>query len=289
MLSKAFPLGRLGSRATFEDELGCEINVLPVAECDAGSLMNCVTYEKADKHNREIHENRKAWARKPVLRRVYGEFYRAICQNLEPSLPGIKVELGSGMGNIRTPSRMSYHRSFPQPLARPRRECLSIELPGCFCWPSDLVRRLASSRANALAEFRRVLVPKGRVILLEPAMSLVGRLVYGKCHHEPLGFDTLLSDRLTDLNAPYSTRYFAAQSSVHRIFVRRELPRLLDGWEFRTIRPITSFAYLGSGGFRGPQLYPQAFYQVVKLADRILGLAPSLFAARLLVCISKKP
>ena len=56
--------------------------------------------------------------------------------------------------------------------------------------------------ANALAEFRRVLVPKGRVILLEPAMSLVARLVYGRCHHEPLGFDTLLSDRLTDLNAP---------------------------------------------------------------------------------------
>ena len=33
--------------------------------------------------------------------------------------------------------------------------------------------------ANALAEFRRVLVPRGRVILLEPAMSVVGRLVMG--------------------------------------------------------------------------------------------------------------
>jgi hypothetical protein len=39
--------------------------------------------------------------------------------------------------------------------------------------------------ANALAEFRRVLVPRGRVIILEPAMSVVGRLVYGNCHHEP--------------------------------------------------------------------------------------------------------
>ena len=116
----------------------------------------------------------------------------------------------------------------------------------------------------------------------------MGRLVYGNCHHEPLGFNTPLSDQLADLNVADSTRYFA-QSSSHRIFVRRELPRLLDGWETRTIRPITSFAYLGSGGFRGPQLYPQALYQLVKLADRILGLAPSLFAARLLVCISKKP
>jgi hypothetical protein len=103
-----------------------------------------------------------------------------------------------------------------------------------------------------------------------------------------LGFNPPLSDHLADLSGPDSTRYFAAQSSAHRIFVRRELPGLLEGWEICTIRPITSFAYLGSGGFRGPQLYPQAFYQLVKLLDGILGLAPSLFAARLLVCISKK-
>jgi hypothetical protein len=133
------------------------------------------------------------------------------------------------------------------------------------------------------------LVPRGRVILLEPAMSVVGRLVYGNCHHEPLGFDTPLSDQLADLNAPDGTRYFAAQSSSHRIFLRRELPRLLEGWEICAIRPITSFAYLGSGGFRGPRLCPEALYPLVKLADRFLGLAPSLFAARLLVCMSKKP
>jgi hypothetical protein len=134
-----------------------------------------------------------------------------------------------------------------------------------------------------------VLVPHGKVILLEPAMSLVGRLIYGNCHHEPLGFNIPLSDRLADLDAPGTTRYFAAQSSAHRLFVRRELPELLEGWEFRAIRPITSFAYLGSGGFRGPQIYPETLYPLVKLADRFLGLAPSLFAARLLVCISKKP
>ena len=104
-----------------------------------------------------------------------------------------------------------------------------------------------------------------------------------------MGFNTPLSDQLADLSGPGSTRYFAAQSSSHRVFVRRELRGLRDGWEIRTIRPITSFAYLGSGGFRGPQLYPQAFYQLVKLVDGILGLAPSLFAARLLACISKKP
>ena len=45
-----------------------------------------MTYGKAEQNNREIHENRKAWARKPVLRRAYAELYRAICQNIEPSV-----------------------------------------------------------------------------------------------------------------------------------------------------------------------------------------------------------
>ena len=63
-------------------------------------------------------------------------------------------------------------------------------------------------------------------------MSVVGRLVYGNCHHEPLGFNTPLSDHLADLDAPDTTRYFAAQSSSHRIFLRRELPKLFEGWEF---------------------------------------------------------
>ena len=74
--------------------------------------------------------------------------------------------------------------------------------------------------------------------------------------------------------------------------VRRGLCALLqahEGWEICAIRPITSFAYFGSGGFQGRQLCPELLYPLVKLADGVLGWAPWLFAARLLVCISKKP
>jgi SAM-dependent methyltransferase len=246
----------------------------------------------AEQHNREIHENQKAWARKPVLRRAYAELYRAICQNIEPSIPGVKVELGSGMGNIRDhlPDCITTDL-FPNPWLDRVENAYHLSFHDASVGNLILfdVWHHLEHPANALAEFRRVLVPRGKVIILEPAMSVVGRLVYGNCHHEPLGFNTPLSGQLADLSGPDSTRYFAAQSSAHRIFVRRELPGLLDSWEICTIRPITSFAYLGSGGFRGSQLYPEALYQLVKLADGILGLVPSLFAARLLICISKKP
>jgi hypothetical protein len=50
-----------------------------------------VVSSDAEQHNREIHENRKAWARKPVLRRAYAELYRTIRENVEPSIPGTKL------------------------------------------------------------------------------------------------------------------------------------------------------------------------------------------------------
>ena len=38
--------------------------------------------------------------------------------------------------------------------------------------------------AKALAEASRVLVPQGRLIIMEPAMSLLGKIVYGNFHRK---------------------------------------------------------------------------------------------------------
>jgi SAM-dependent methyltransferase len=142
--------------------------------------------------------------------------------------------------------------------------------------------------ANALAEARRVLVPRGRLILMEPAMSVCGRMVYGRCHHEPVGFGIPFSTRIADMTKPDSNRYFAAQSSAHRIFKNRELPALLEGWKMESIQQITSFAYWGTGGFSGPRLYPDLFYPVIHGLDKMLGFFPSLFSARLLITLKKQ-
>lgn len=244
-----------------------------------------------NQHNIEIHLNRLAWEKKPSLQKVYGHLYSDIAAQVDYQLPGVKLEVGSGMGNIKKliPDCITSDL-FPNPWLD-RVESI-YELSFSNNSVSNLILfdvwHHLEKPANALEEARRVLVPGGKLIIMEPAMSLLGQIVYGKCHHEPLGFDIPLSPQLADMSQPDVNRYFAAQSSAHRVFINREVPELLGGWNIESINQITSFAYWGTGGFSGPQLYPDSFYSLVRGIDKILGYIPSLFAARLLIILKKQ-
>jgi SAM-dependent methyltransferase len=246
---------------------------------------------EADQHNLEIHENRRAWENKPVLREVYADLYHLIAANLAPAIGDSQnLELGSGMGNVkqfipdcitsdifRNPwlDRMenAYQLNFPEE-----------SLANLILF--DVWHHLEYP-ANALAEAARVLKPGGRLLVMDPAMSATGRFVYGLFHHEPLGFRVGFQPKSVDLGNPADLPYFAAQSSAQRLFVRRESPELLLGWNILNVVQITSFAYLASGGFRGRQLYPDRMLPVVRAMDRLLGVFPRIFAARLLVVLEK--
>lgn len=239
-------------------------------------------------HDREMQQNREHWRRKPILGRIYGEFYREIAARIDPSIPGSVVELGSGMGNIKAhlPHCVTTDL-FPNPWLDRVENAYALSFAGCSVGHLILfdVWHHLEFPGTALAEFQRVLVPDGKLIIFDPAMGLLGRIVFGLFHHEPLGLGEKIQwDAPAGFN-PYQQRYYAAQGNASRIFGEPGFGSKLAGWRILEIQYLSAMAYLASGGMRGPQLYPSALFPVLSRADRVLSRFPSL-ASRMLVVLS---
>ncbi len=258
-------------------------------EARATLAMNQMT--SIEQHNREIHENIEYWNRKPLLQRIYADFYREIAARVNPSVPGTIVELGSGMGNIkeRLPNCITTD-VFPNPWLDAVENAYSLSFRDSSVGHLILfdVWHHLEFPGTALREFYRVLRPEGRLIVFDPAMGLFGRMVFGMFHHEPLA----LRDRIA-WYAPASFsaeahRYYAAQGNASRIFGGHEFRDRLEDWRVLEIRYFSALSYLASGGLRGPQFYPEALLPVLQGIDRMLSRFP-LLASRMLVVLAKGP
>ena len=172
-------------------------------------------------HNREIHANAEHWRRKPLLQEIYRDFYLEIAGELRRDLPGQTVEIGSGIGNLKNvvPEALATDL-FPNPwLDR-------IENAYALSFANGSVANLIlfdvwhhlQYPGTALTEFHRVLEPGGRLIIFDPAMGLLGRIVYGLFHHEPLGLGEKIQWSAPAGFSPDDMTYYAAQGNAQRVF-----------------------------------------------------------------------
>jgi SAM-dependent methyltransferase len=141
----------------------------------------------------------------------------------------------------------------------------------------------------AFEEFRRILMPGGRVIIFDPCVSLLGILVYGLVHREPLGLKDTIQWTPSGEWSSGEVDYYAAQANATRVFLRGEFESKSSSWTIVTKRRYSAISYVASGGYSGPQMYPTYAYPFMRLLDRMCDLIPGLFATRLFVVIERKP
>lgn len=244
-----------------------------------------------EQHNVEIERNRASWERKPQLREIYRRFYRLIDRRIDRRLPGRVVELGSGLGRIKEeiPDCVTTDL-FPNPWLDRQENCYALsfadgEVSHLILF--DVWHHLRYP-GTALKEFHRVLGPRGRLILFEPAASWLGRIVYHYFHHEPVGMnDPITWEAPTGFSAE-DADYFASQGAATRLFWWREADRRLNGWKVREVKPIASFDYFAAGGFSGPMMGGRFLHGLMRGLDTIVAPFPRMFAARLLVVLERE-
>ncbi|MFT3830053.1 MAG: methyltransferase domain-containing protein [Opitutaceae bacterium] len=243
-----------------------------------------------DRHNVEIHENLAHWQRKPLLREVYGDFYRLIAERLSGCPTGPIVECGSGIGNLKgvIPAAVATDL-FPNPWIDRTENVFRLSMANdstAALILFDVFHHLEHP-GTALRELWRVLRPGGRLILMEPAAGWLGRVALGLFHHEPLALRAPIVWDAPPGWDPASPRYYAAQGNAWRVFRRKENQSLLEGWALREIAYLPALRWLLCGGFRGPQLCPRAFAPAIRWIEGALAPFPLLTATRMLVVLDK--
>ena len=245
----------------------------------------------SEQHNIEIHQNLNFWDKKPVLHNIYIRFYKLISSYINNDLNGLKVELGSGIGNLKMvvpdvictdifdnpwidQTENAYQLSFKDESVS---NIIMFDVWHHLKYPG-----------NALQEFHRVLQKNGRIIIFEPAMSLLGFIAYGLFHHEPLGYRKTISWYTDNPKDLHNDEYYAAQSNASKVFCSKKYYTELKDWNLIKTEKITSISYILSGGYSKPQLFPSKMLNFLNFLDKICGSIPFLFSTRLLIVLDKK-
>jgi SAM-dependent methyltransferase len=236
------------------------------------------------RHEEETERNLRVWREKAILREVYAQGFARIDSQIDPGIPGPIVEIGSGLGNFHEyRGEVISSDRFLQPwmdvvadgYALPYRSGSLSHLILI-----DVFHHLAAP-FRFFEEARRVLGRGGRVILYEPYVSLASLIPYGVLHPEGIHWRA-------EVNRPQANgfEYYAAQGNATRFFFHRD--GWLDGWEVIRRERYAAFAYLLSGGFSRPALYPPKLLPVLQRIDGALSRFPRLFAARCMVVLTPR-
>jgi SAM-dependent methyltransferase len=236
----------------------------------------------------QLEDYKKQWNKKPVLRAIYSDFYKKI-ENV--ALAGDTLEIGGGIGNLhihagRLIKTDIQHSVGVDVVADAQQLPFDNEVFSNIVL-FDVLHHLQCPLLF-FAEAQRVLKPGGRVIMVEPGITPVSKLLYKMGHEEPVEMGWNMNDSCkVDVDKdPYDSN-----QAIPTILFKRD-PQLfltmVKGFKINSSDWLSLFAYPLSGGFKSWSLLPYKWvYPMLKIEEKLLPILGRLMAFRLMVVLEK--
>lgn len=230
------------------------------------------------------------WQRSPQLRVYYHDLYQAIQAELKP---GRTLEVGSGIGNIKsTINTVTTSDIIKTNFVDRQESSYSLEKSG-ETWDNIIATDVLHHLEKPMRFFSsasKALTPHGRIILMEPAATYWGRILYGVFHHEPINLHEIRPP--FEFKADAISREFANMAMAYGIFIRhrKTTEQLLDEYCLRIakidFRDLCTYFF--TGGFSRPACLPEScINSMLALEKNIPKKLLMIFGLRILIVIEK--
>lgn len=237
-----------------------------------------------------LRQRAVVWSRRPLTREVYRRYFERMTRELAAGTRNIEIGGGSGMSREFLPG---IHVSdivgtpFVDFVADATRLPLR-SLAADNLLMLDVLHHLPQPAAF-FREAVRVLRPGGRIVMLEPYISFVSRIVFKLAHPEPvdMGADPLPADGRPVLGGHGP---FASNQAIPTLLFgrhRKRLAALFPELRIVTCTPMSLLVYPLSGGFSGPCLLPRFVQPLAWGLERVLSPLRKWMAFRLLVTLER--
>ncbi len=241
----------------------------------------------------QLLRHRRIWEQKPILRRVYNdEFFARLLAARKQD--GLSVEVGAGPGFLKqfAPEIVStdliwcpWLDAIADAQQLPFRSNNVTNVFGL-----DMLHHLATPM-TFLGEVSRVLVPGGRLILVEPWITPFSYFIFRFLHQErcDLSETPWLSNQAGAI--PEKMAFDGNQAIPYLLFGPRHRSSTLGSLpelKLLALEPFCLFAYLLSGGFKPMNLLPESLYPALSKFERATApLWRRIAALRVLLVLEK--
>jgi SAM-dependent methyltransferase len=208
------------------------------------------------------------WQKKPILQRIYRQWYTRIFENVNGD--GALLELGSGSGMGREFRRdiilgdLVFNSWLDLVLDGEKLPLGDESLSDILM--IDTLHHLKDPLLF-LEDATRVLTTGGRIIAIEPYTGKPAYYFWHYLHHEPVDLTFSLLDTTPEDKEPFDSN----QAIPYLLFTQfHQVKSAVPNIQIRKVEFFDLFCYAMSGGFSKPNLVPRFLENFISAIDTIL-------------------